>query len=249
MGAPRIKEKMDLDIEINKLSVLKAAWSKQRYTLQDSIVYSIPKNIKIYEDGIEALTKDIALRDSNKLSDDEFNIILNNKTFTEKEKAGEYLLLLCAKAKKENWSLTDIGQYKGFKLQLEHLQYWDKINLYIIGNHKYEIELKDSSIGNLIRIENALETIEPKIQNSQNQLVQLRQDLETTKAEYEKPWHYEEEYKTKLARQAELNIELDLNKQDEVIGDEASSEKACIEESNSDIETDREDNEDVGMEI
>ena len=248
MGDPRIKEKMDIDIEINKLSVLKAAWSKQRYTLQDSIVYTIPKNIKLNEEKIEALKKDILLRDSNKFLDDEFSIILNNKTFTEKEKAGEYLLLLCAKAKKENWKPTDIGKYKGFKLQLGYDQYWDKINLHITGNYKYEIELKDSSIGNLIRIENALEAIEPKIQSSQNQLVQLRQDLETAKAEYEKPWRFEEEYKAKLARQAELNTELDLNKQDEVIGDETSVEKGGVEESN-DVEACREDEENEGEEI
>ncbi len=248
MGDPRIKEKMDLDIEINKLSVLKAAWSKQRYTLQDSIVYTIPKNIKQNEEKIEALQKDILLRDSNKLSDDEFSIILNNKTFTEKEKAGEYLLLLCAKAKKENWKLTEIGQYKGFKLKLEYSQFWDKINLHITGNHKYEIELKDSSIGNLIRIENALETIESKIQSSQNQLIQLRQDLETAKEEYEKPWRFEEEYKEKLARQAELNIELDLNKQDEVIGDEASVEEGDTEDKDVKVEIDKVD-EDEEMEV
>ena len=248
MGDPRIKEKMDLDIEINKLSVLKAAWSKQRYTLQDSIVYTIPKNIKLNEEKIEALKKDILLRDSNKFPDDEFNIILNNKTFTEKEKAGEYLLLLCAKAKKENWKPTEIGQYKGFKLQLGYDQYWDKTNLNIIGNHNYLIELKDSSIGNLIRIENALETIESKIQSSQNQLIQLRQDLETAKAEYEKPWRFEEEYKEKLARQAELNTELDLNKQDEVIGDETSVEKGGVEESN-DVEAYGEDEENECAEV
>lgn len=155
------------------------------------------------------------------------------------------MLLLCAKAKKENWKLTEIGQYKGFKLQIEYSQFWDKINLHIIG---YKIELKDSSIGNLIRIENALETIETKIQSSQKQLVQLRQDLETAKEGYEKPWRFEEEYKAKLARQAELNIELDLNKQDEVIGDETTVEKGDTEENNIEVETDKAD-EDEGMEI
>jgi hypothetical protein len=127
-------------------------------------------------------------------------------------------------------------------------QYWDKFNLNIIGNHNYLIELKESGIGNLIRIENALETMETIIQNSQNELVQLRQDLETAKAEYEKPWRFEEEYKTKLARQAELNIELDLNKQDEVIGDEQSIEKEGTEKRDVDVETDKVD-EDEEIEV
>ncbi len=224
MGDPRIKEKMDLDIEINKLSVLKAAWSKQRYSLQDSIVYSIPKGINLNESKIEAIQKDIELRNLNKFSDDEFSIVLENTLITEKEKAGELLLLLCTKAKKENWKQVSIGTYKGFDLKLEYNEFLSVFNLHITGKYQYTIELGGSPIGNITRIDNALEGMEPALQRSRNQLEQLNQDFETAKAEYEKPWRYEEEYKTKLSRQAELNIELDLNKQDEVLGDEASIE-------------------------
>ncbi len=224
MGDPRIKEKMDLDIEINKLSVLKAAWSKQRYSLQDSIVYSIPKGINSNEVKIEAIQKDIELRNSNKFQEDEFSIILENTLITEKEKAGELLLLLCTKAKKENWKQVSIGTYKGFGLKLEYNEFLSGFNLHITGKYHYTIELGANPIGNITRIDNALEGMEPALQRCRNQLEQLYQDFETAKAEYEKPWRYEEEYKTKLARQAELNIELDLNKQDEVLGDEASIE-------------------------
>lgn len=231
MGDPRIKEKMDLDIEINKLSVLKAAWSKQRYSLQDSIVYSIPKNIKANEERIEALKKDILFRDSNRFSEDEFRIILNNQIFTEKEKAGEYLLILCSQAKKENWRDVEIGQYKGFNLTLSHTVFGSEFNLKLIGNYSYEIELKGNVLGNLTRIDNALDSMEQKSKQCDNQLIQLRQDLDTAKQEYDKPWRFEEDYKVKLARQAELNMELDLNKQDEVLGDESSvdTEKEEIE--------------------
>lgn len=222
MGDPRIKEKMDLDIEINKLSVLKAAWSKQRYSLQDSIVYSIPQNINSNESKIEAIQKDIEIRDSNKFPEDEFSIILENLRVTEKEKAGELLLLFCARAKKENWKLVDIGIYKGFDLKLEYNQFFIIFNLHVTGSYQYTFELGGNPLGNITRMDNALESMEQKIQRCSNQLVQLNQDLETAKAEYEKPWRYEEEYKTKLARQAQLNIELDLNKQDEVLGDETS---------------------------
>jgi hypothetical protein len=224
MGDPRIKEKMDLDIEINKLSVLKSAWSKQRYSLQDSIVYSIPKNINSNESKIEAIQNDIKLRDSNKFPDDEFSIILENTRFTEKEKAGELILLLCARAKKENWKQVNIGTYKGFDLKLEYNQFFNIFNLYVNGSNQYTVELGGNPLGNITRIDNTLGSMEQAIQRCRNQLVQLNQDLETAKAEYEKPWRYEEEYKTKLARQAELNIELDLNKQDEVLGDESSIE-------------------------
>ncbi len=224
MGDPRIKEKMDLDIEINKLSVLKAAWSKQRYSLQDSIVYSIPKNLKANEQKIEALKKDILLRENNRFSEDEFRIILNNQIFTEKESAGEYLLILCSQAKRENWREVEIGQYRGFNLTLNYSIFCSEYSLNLIGKYSYEIELKGNILGNLTRIDNALEFIEQKLKQCDNQLVQLRQDLETARDEYEKPWRFEEEYKVKLARQAELNNELDLNKQDEVIGDESSVE-------------------------
>ncbi len=224
MGDPRIKEKMDLDIEINKLSVLKAAWSKQRYSLQDSIVYSIPKNIRANEDKLEALKQDIGLRDNNRFPEDEFRIIFNNQIFTDKEKAGEYLLVLCSQAKKENWRDVEIGQYKGCSLTLNHSIFGSEFSLNLTGRYNYEVELKGNVLGNLTRIENALESIEQKLKQCDNQLVQFRQDLETAREEYEKPWRFEEEYKAKLARQAELNMELDLNKQDEVIGDESSAE-------------------------
>ncbi len=248
MGDPRIKEKMDLDIEINKLSVLKAAWSKQRYSLQDSIIYSIPKSIISNEETIEALKKDIILRDNNKFSDDEFRIILNNMIFTEKEKAGEYLLILCSQAKKENWNGVEIGQYKGFKLKLKYSVFGGEFSLAITGNYSYEIELKGNVIGNLIRIENSLETMEQKLKHCQNQLVQFNQDFETAKKEYDKPWRFEDEYKTKLSRQAELNIELDLNKQDEVVGDESTVESEKVISISSQYSGD-ECEEDEGLEV
>lgn len=254
MGDPRIKEKMDIDIEINKLSVLKAAWAKQRYSLQDSIVYSIPKYIKEQELKIEAIKKDIQLRDDNEFSHEQFGIILNNQIFTEKEKAGEYLLILCSQAKKENWAGIEIGQYKGFKLSLEYSIFGGEYKLLIAGNHNYEIELKGNALGNLTRIENALETMEQKVDNSQNKLFQLKQDLDTAKAEYDKPWRYEDEYKTKLARQAVLNIELDMNKQDEVMGmgDEATDEKDTeVQQSNISFQypDSAGDEEDEGLEV
>ncbi|WP_422784892.1 DEAD/DEAH box helicase family protein [Ruminiclostridium cellulolyticum] len=243
MGDPRIKEKMDLDIEINKLSVLKAAWSKQRYSLQDSIVYSIPKGINSYQVKIEAIQKDIELRNSNKFPDDEFSIVLENTLITEKEKAGELLLLLCSKAKKENWKQVRIGTYKGFDLKLEYNEFLSGFNLHITGKYQYTIELGGNPIGNITRTDNALEGMEPSLQRCRNQLEQLNQDFETAKAEYEKPWRYEEEYKTKLARQAELNIELDLNKQDEVLGDEASIEDKEVAINVSSVVTDEEEQE------
>ena len=86
--------------------------SKQRYSLQDSIVYSIPKGINSNEAKIEAIQKDIELRNSNKSPDDEFSIVLENTLITEKEKAGELLLLLCTRAKKENWKQVSIGTIK-----------------------------------------------------------------------------------------------------------------------------------------
>ncbi|WP_041700183.1 hypothetical protein [Clostridium sp. BNL1100] len=105
------------------LSVLKVAWSKQRYSLQDSIVYSILKGINSNEAKIEAIRKDIELRNSNKFPDDEFSIILENTLITEKEKAGELMLLLCTKAKKENWKQVSIGSYKDFDLKLEYNEF------------------------------------------------------------------------------------------------------------------------------
>ena len=252
MGDPRIKEKMDLDININKLAILKSAWTKQRYSLQDSIIYSVPKEIKSREEKISALKKDIELRNSNEIKEDEFSITLNNETFTEKEKAGEYLLILSQKAQHENGKILDIGKYKGFDLRIEYSPFFGVVTLRLQGAYQHTVELGGNTYGNLQRIDNALECMESNLQRFENQLTQLKQDLETAKEEYDKPWRFDEEYKSKLERQAELNIELDLNKRDEVIGDESSVENKTDTEKNKDnvVENDKEaEEEDKGMEI
>jgi len=240
MGDPRIKEKMDLDLNINKLSILKGAWTKQRYSLQDSIIYSIPKEIKSREEKISALNNDIELRNSNEFKKDEFSITLNNKSFTEKEKAGEYLLLLSQRAQHEGGKLIDIGKYKGFDLKLEYSPYFGVVNLRLYGAYQHAIELGGNILGNLQRIDNALESIESSVKRYENQLVQLNQDFETAKEEYDKPWRFDGEYKEKLERQAELNVELDLNKRDEVIGDESSVDNKTYENKVNVDETDKE---------
>jgi hypothetical protein len=219
MGDPRIREKMDLDIEINKLSVLKAAWTKQRYTLQDSILYSVPREIKATEEKLSAIRRDIQFRNENTLPENEFKIEFGNQTVTEKEKAGEFLMLFCSKAKQQGDKAIYIGQYKGFRLSLLYESAYDNMTLQVNGARQYNISLGGSASGNIQRIDNALYDMESKKQRYEKQLIQLNQDLETAKNEYEKPWRYDEEYKIKLVRQAELNIELDLNKHDEVIGD------------------------------
>jgi hypothetical protein len=136
-----------------------------------------------------------------------------------KEKAGQYLLLLSQKAQHEGGRVLDIGTYKGFNLKLEYSPYFSIAKLRLNGAYQHTVELGGNSLGNLQRIDNALESMETQMQRYENQLAQLSQDLETAKEEYDKPWRFEEEYKSKLARQAELNVELDLNKRDEVIGE------------------------------
>jgi hypothetical protein len=225
MGDPRIREKMDLDIEINKLSVLKAAWTKQRYTLQDSILYSVPREIKAEEERLSSLCKDIQLRNENTLPENEFKIEFGNQTVTEKEKAGSFLLLLGSKAKQHSDKPVEIGKYKGFKLSIVYISNFNYMALQLHGKQQYDVELGESTLGNIQRIDNALYDMESKEQRYEKQLIQLNQDLETAKNEYEKPWRYDEEYKTKLVRQAELNIELDLNKHDEVIGEDPEEAK------------------------
>lgn len=218
-GNPLIKEKMDIDNEVSRLRVLKGAYDSQRYTMQDNFTFKFPKLISEAKQQLECIIKDIHKRDMNSNSD--FSITLNGKLFDEREKAGTILQALCSKA--EAGKEIHIGTFRNFDLMIKKNSFFEKYEIIIHGNLKYSVEIGDSPHGNIIRLENALNNLESKMEKIETNIEEHERNLEQSKAEYNRPFQYDEDLKSKLSRQFELNSLLDLNKKDdEVIVDEDS---------------------------
>lgn len=217
-GNPLIKEKMDLDNEISRLLVLKAAYNNQRYSLQDAFTYHYPKKIKEIGQEIECVIKNIALRDKNMTED--FSIILGGKIYNEREQAGTRLKTFFEEVGKQGKE-KNIGIFRGFELQLRYKLFSESYEITLHGNAKYTVELGDSNHGNMVRLENALSGLENRLANLENRLEEYEKNMAEAKAEYEKPFVHEDTLKAKQARLFELNALLDLDKKEEVIGDDA----------------------------
>ncbi len=210
-GDERFKEKMDLDIQVSKLRVLKQSYLSEHYDLEDRILKFYPQTIKEYEERIAGYESDTALAEQHKpQGEDKFcQMTIKGVTFTEKAAAGEMLLAVC----KENTlvSPVEIGRYRGFRMEV----YYDTLNthycLNLCGKAKHKIELGSDALGNLTRIENELAKIPVKLEVAKTKRAETIEQLQTAKAEVEKPFASEDELREKTERLNALNIELNLN--------------------------------------
>ena len=238
-GDERIKEKMDLDLEISRLQLLKANYDNGRYSLQDKFTFSYPKAIAEGEQYLECLLKDREVRNIHQT--DEFTITVDGKIYDDREEAGKRIMLL-ARTMKNDESQKTIGTFKGFELQLKKEQTYSgmQFSLILHGNTKYTSDLSDSPSGNTMRLENLLKGIDGSIEKTEVNLDECRKNMEFAKAEYEKPFAHGDTLKEKLKRQAELDNELDLSKKEDVIieGDDDLEGEDINNEENPTTETD-----------
>ncbi|TYQ17827.1 UNVERIFIED_CONTAM: N12 class adenine-specific DNA methylase [Acetivibrio alkalicellulosi] len=218
-GNPLIKEKMDIDNEVSRLRILKAAYDNKRYTMQDNFTFKYPKLISEAEAQLECIIKDLDKRNINSSKD--FSISLNGRLFDEREKAGTMLEALFKKL--EIGKELHVGTFKGFELLIRKNTFFEKYELIVHGNLKYFVELGDSAHGNMVRLENAINGLESKMQNIESKIEEYKRNMEQSKLEYIKPFQYEDDLKNKMARQFELNALLDLNKKDEEVLNEEDS--------------------------
>ena len=210
-GDERFKEKMDLDIQVSKLRVLKQSYLSEHYDLEDRILKFYPQTIKEYEERIAGYESDTALAEQHKpQGEDKFcPMTIKGVTFTEKAAAGEMLLAVC----KENTlaNPVKIGSYRGFRMEV----YYDTLNthccLNLCGKAKHKVELGSDALGNLTRIENELAKIPVKLEVAKTKRTETIEQLQTAKAEVEKPFAFEDELREKTERLNALNIELNLN--------------------------------------
>ena len=206
-GDKRIKEKMDLDVQVNKLKLLKANHTSQLYYLQDKIAIQYPKMIKNNEQTIERLEQATAIVQQYPKQEDDFSMTLQQRNFTEKKQAGEKILSFCKTITSTEQSLL-IGSYRGFEMKLSFQGKYFEITLEQANN--YRIELGEDALGNITRINNAIDNIPRLLEKQKEKLQQIYSEVEKTKIEIEKPFLQEEELKQKSKRLAELNVELDM---------------------------------------
>ena len=223
-GNPMIKEKMDLDIEVSKLKLLKANHLSQKYALEDAISKGFPKQIAETQARIAGYGADIAaVKENTHPNGDGFSpLTLAGVTHADKKEAGAALLTMCQTMLSPE--ATQIGSYRGLTLELEFHSFSQEYRLTMIGQLRHTVTLGTDVFGNLQRMDNMLETLPMKEQACLEQLSNLQNQLETAKVEVQKPFPREEELKVKVARLEELNTLLDLDHKESEITDAESDE-------------------------
>ena len=213
-GNPLIKEKMDLDIEVTKLKLLKSSHLSQRYALEDAISKTFPKSLAETQERLDGYGADIAaVKEHTAPNADGFSpMTLAGKVYTEKKAAGAELLLLCQNMLTPE--AMQIGSYRGLTLELSFDSFSQEYRLTMIGQLRHVVTLGTDVFGNIQRMDNLLESLPLKEQACREKLSDLHNQLETAKVEVLKPFPREEELQTKLARLEELNALLNMEKRE-----------------------------------
>ena len=218
-GDERFKEKMDLDIQVSKLKVLKQSYLSEHYDLEDRILKHFPQTIAEYEQRIVCYKADTALTEQHKPQGEEKFCLMTLRgiSYTEKAAAGEMLLAIC-----KEYPLSapiEIGSYRGFKMEIFYDTVGTHYCLNLCGQAKYKVELGSDPLGNLTRIENELAKLPARLEAAQTKQAETIAQLENAKVEVQKPFAFEEELKEKSERLNALNIELNLDKKDPAVLD------------------------------
>ena len=210
-GNPYIKEKMDLDIQVSKLKLLKANHTSQRYRLEDNIAQHYPKQIATMKERLAGYRADIQTYEQNKPIDkDSFSIKIGNRVFTDKKEAGTVLIDMCRNAKQPNTAVA-IGEFQGFKMSVTFDSFSSKFTIALKGQLSHEVEIGADPLGNLQRLSNALDAMSGKMADVEQKLANVEHQLETAKVEVTKPFPQEAELSEKLERLAELNALLNMD--------------------------------------
>ena len=218
-GDARFKEKMDLDIQVSKLRVLKQSYLSEHYDLEDRVLKYYPQTIKEYEERIAGYENDAILAEQHKpQGEDKFcPMTLKGVTYTEKADAGEMLLAICKDYPMS--APTEIGSYRDFRMEI----YYDTVNAHycmnLCGKAKHKVDLGADALGNLTRIENELSKLPARLEAAKTKKAETIAQLETAKEEIKKPFAFEDELKEKTERLNALNIELNLNEKDTSVMD------------------------------
>ena len=225
-GNPLIKEKMDLDVQVAKLKVLKADHQSQKFRLQDKLLTKFPADIQETNTQIAGLKADAQLAAAHPQGKEEFcGMTIKGVAYDEKKTAGERLVLACSEL--PNAEEKVIGSYRGFELSLRFDTFRSEYQAILKGQRRYPVALGTDPLGNIIRLDNSLNNFPERINSAENELATLHQQQAAAQIEVEKPFPQEEELAEKSARLAELNAQLDVDeKSHEPEQDEQEQEDA-----------------------
>ena len=229
-GNPYIKEKMDLDVQVSKLKLLKANHTSQIYRLESDIAKNFPVQISALKERIAGMQVDSQVVKSVDLQDnDTFAMTVGNVLYEDKKEAGEALIAACAGLKTVSTG-GKVGQYHGFTLSASYNMFSNAFELTIKGKCSYKLEIGKDPVGNMQRIHNTLSSIDRKLTESEQKLETVQQQLATAQEEVKKPFPKEAELNEKMERLSELNVLLNMDEKgnetimaDEDIGREGSS--------------------------
>lgn len=220
-GNPYIKEKMDLDIQVQKLKMLKSNFLSEKYGLEDKVIKFYPQQIAYLKSRVEGLTKDVETAKSHPKPIDEqpLGMMVSGVSYSEKAEAGQAIINACKSMNSPD--AIPLGEYRGFQMEL----YFDTMQRnYVVklkGETSRDVPLGDDSHGNIVRIDNGIERFEEALADTENSLENTEKQFETAKQEIEKPFTKEEELRAKTARLDELNILLNMDKKEnEIVGGE-----------------------------
>jgi len=218
-GSPFIKEKMDLDISVARLRLLKANHLSQRYALEDQIIKYFPQQIKSNEERINGYKADIAhLAENTKPNEDKFSpMIVMGVTYTEKAEAGKAILEACKKM--TNPEPKIIGEYRGFSMELSFDSFSREYKLSLKNELSHCVALGSDIHGNITRLDNTLEGLESKMHACEEMLSNTKTQLENAKSEVERPFVQDDDLKIKSARLDELNILLNMDQKENELVD------------------------------
>ena len=209
-GNPLIKEKMDLDVQVAKLKVLKADHQSQKFRLEDKLLTKFPADIRETNAYIAGVKADAQLTAAHPQVQEGFcGMTIRGVTYDEKKTAGERLVLACSEL--PNAEEKVIGSYRGFELSLRFDTYRSEYQAILKGQRRYPVALGTDPLGNIIRLDNSLNNFPERINSAENELATLHQQQAAAQIEVEKPFPQEEELAEKSARLAELNAQLDVD--------------------------------------
>ena len=220
-GNPYIKEKMDLDIQVQKLKMLKSNFLSEKYGLEDKVIKFYPQQIAYLKSRVEGLTKDVetAKLHPKPIDEQPLGMMVSGVSYSEKAEAGQAIINACKSMNSPD--AIPLGEYRGFQMEL----YFDTVQRnYVVklkGETSRDVPLGDDAHGNIVRIDNGIERFEEALADTKNSLENTEKQFETAKQEIEKPFAKEEELRAKTVRLDELNILLNMDKKEnEIVGGE-----------------------------
>ena len=211
-GNPLIKRKMELDLEMQRLTILESQYKENRYRLEDDILKRLPQKIAGLNERIAGFERDVTLRDNN--TTEEFHMQIGKRSFSERKDAGELLL---QSIQSNKYTDKVIGKYRGFEIvPQQRMSLMDQPSIALVGARTHIVEMSDNSLGCIARIENHINGMEKSLESMRHELIDAQNQMDASKKQLQQPFEQEREILAVMSELATINAALNLDKSEEV---------------------------------